>query len=59
LHTIKRIDNFEPWAWASKLNQGKLLTKLNPKYVRVFKSLPGLVNRKLLLKIVKCRNVFL
>jgi len=26
----KDIDNFEPWV--SKLNQGKLLTKLNPRY---------------------------
>jgi len=38
----KDIDNFEPWV--SMTNQGKHLIKLNPKYVRVFKSLPWLVN---------------
>jgi len=38
----KDIDNFEPWV--SMTIQGKLLTKLNPRYVSVFKSLPWLVN---------------
>jgi len=38
-------------------NQGKLLTKLNPRYV--FKSLHLLVNRNLWLKIVKFQNIFL
>jgi len=36
----KKTDNFEPWI--SMTNQGKLLTKLNPRYVRVVKSLPWL-----------------
>jgi len=40
-------------------NQGKLLTKLNPRYVRVFKSLYWLVNLNLCLKIIKYQNVFL
>jgi len=40
-------------------NQGKLLTKFNPKYVWVFKSLPWLVNRNLYLKIIKYLSIFL
>jgi len=36
------FDNFEPWVSLTK--QGKLLTKLNPRFVMVFKSLPWLVN---------------
>ncbi len=36
--TDKKTDNFEPWV--SKMSQGELLTKLNPRYV--FKSLPWL-----------------
>jgi len=39
-------------------NQGKILTKLNPRYVMVFKILPWLVNRSLCLKIIKYQNVF-
>ncbi len=36
--------NFEPWvSKLSMTNQGKLLTKLNPRYFRVFQSLPWLV----------------
>jgi hypothetical protein len=41
------------------VNQGKLLTKFNPRYVRVFKSLPWLVNRNLCLQIIKYQNIFL
>jgi len=37
-------------------NQDKLLTKFNPRYVRMFKSLPWLVNRNL--KIIKYQNIF-
>jgi hypothetical protein len=36
-------------------NQGKLLTKFNPGYIRVFKSL----HRNLSLKIIKYQNIFL
>jgi len=49
---VKYIDKFEPWV--SMNNQGKLLTKFNPRYDRVFK-----VNRNLCLKIIKHQNVFL
>ncbi len=52
----KEIDNFEPWV--SMTNQDKLL-KINSRYVRVFKSLPQLVNRNLCLKIIKYKNNFL
>jgi len=40
-------------------NQGKQLTKLNPRYVRVFQSLPWLLNKNLCLKIIKYKNIFL
>jgi hypothetical protein len=40
-------------------NQGKLLTKLSTRYVKVFNSLPWLVNRTYGLKIIKCLNIFL
>jgi len=40
-------DNFEPWV--SMTNQGKLLTKLSPRYVGVLKRLPRLLNRNLCL----------
>ena len=40
-------------------NQGKLLTKINSRYVRVLKGLPWLVKRNLCLKIIKRQHIFL
>jgi len=47
---------FGPWMF---IGQGKLLSKHNTRYTRFFRSLPWLFNRNLLLKIVKCCNIFL
>jgi len=60
-YTIKRknilIILSQPWVLMT--SQGNILTKLNPRYVRVFKRLPSFVNLYLCLKIIKLQNIFL
>ncbi len=46
------------WAMMSK-GQGKLLSEHNTRYTRFFESLPWLLNWNLLLKIVRCSNIYL